>query len=159
MTRKSGLIISIRHREGSHLKNGFAWSRPALYFQPPHLAAFRRGGLGALRSGVFMCFCSPPMIDDRMFFCQKSVKHENAQIRSTCAPYKKMNTDARSAELAPAPVLHGDSTRGDGHRSALRGTSGNAQCSASRSQVMKPKPEELPACLAACGWRGFTPAL
>ena len=70
-----------------------------------------------------------------------------------------MNTDARSAELAPSPVLHGGSTRGNGHKSALRGTSGNAQCPASRSQVMKPKPEELPACLAACGWRGFTPAL
>ena len=45
------------------------------------------------------------------------------------------------------------------HRSALRGTPGNAQCPASRSQVTKPKPQELPACVAACGWRGFASAL
>jgi hypothetical protein len=68
-----------------------------------------------------------------------------------------MNTDAWSAELAQAPVLHGGSARENGHRSALRGTSGDAQCPAGRSQVIKPKPEELPACLAVCGWRGFTP--
>jgi hypothetical protein len=37
-----------------------------------------------------------------------------------------MNTDARSAKLAPEPVRHGGSTRGNGHRSALRGTPGNA---------------------------------
>jgi hypothetical protein len=55
-----------------------------------------------------------------------------------------MNTDARSAELAPAPVLHGGLARGNGHRSALRGTPGNAQCPAGRSQVMKPKPQEQP---------------
>jgi hypothetical protein len=70
-----------------------------------------------------------------------------------------MNTDARSAELAPEPVLRGGSTRGNGHRSALCGTPRNAQCPASRSKDMKQKPQELPACLAACGWRGFTPAL
>ena len=55
-----------------------------------------------------------------------------------------INTDARSAELAQAPVLHGGSTRGNGHRSALRGTSGNAQCSASRPQVIKPSPRSYP---------------
>jgi hypothetical protein len=31
----------------------------------------------------------------------------------------------------------------------LRGTPGNAQCPAPRSQVVKPKPRELPVCLAA----------
>jgi hypothetical protein len=31
LTHKNGLRISIRYREGPHLKNGFDWSRPALY--------------------------------------------------------------------------------------------------------------------------------
>jgi hypothetical protein len=37
----------------------------------------------------------------------------------------------------------------------MRGTPGNAKFPASRSQVMKPKPQELPACLAAGGWWEF----